>query len=112
MASKWYLPAPWPEPSLFDKVISRANGLFIFIKTVVLSLEHCKNPTKSLRAALQDSDGTGLHSLYNLYSSILKARIAPGDAEFQRVIGVILATAPYRSVGEEALATLAEVSPS
>jgi len=109
VASKWYLPTPWPEQSLFDRVISRANGLFIFIKTVVLVLERCQDPTESLKAAVGDSDGAGLDSLYSLYSSILKARIARGDPEFQRVIGVVLTTAPYRSLCDEAIAELAGV---
>jgi hypothetical protein len=105
-------PAPWPEESLFNRVISRANGLFIFIKTVVLALEHCKDPSESLEATLQDSSGPGLNSLYALYSSILKARIMPRDAEFQRVIGVLLTTAPYRSLCEETIAELAGVRPN
>jgi len=112
VASKWYLPTPWPEKSLFDKVISRANGLFIFIKTVVRALEHCTDPTESLEATVQDSDGTGLSSLYSLYSSILKARIPPRNDEFQRVIGVLLTTAPYRSLCDDAIAELAGVRPN
>ena len=44
--------APWPEESLFDRITSRANGLFIFIKTIVLSLEQCADPTESLEAAI------------------------------------------------------------
>ena len=109
MASKWYITPPWPEESLFNGITSRSNGLFIFIKTVVLGLEHCKDPTASLKAALEGSDGTGLNSLYALYSSILRMRIAPGDAEFRRVIGVLLITAPYRSLSEETLANFAGV---
>jgi len=107
VASKWYL-ATWPDDSLFNEVISQANGLFIFIKTIVLALEHCKNPTVSLRAALGGSGGSGLNPLYGLYSSILKARIAP-DAEFQRVIGVLLITSPHRSLSEETIAKFAGV---
>ena len=52
VAEHWCLSAPWPEESLFDGVISQANGLFIFVKTVVRSLEHCKDPEESLRATL------------------------------------------------------------
>jgi len=109
VASKWYLPGPWPEQSLFDRVISRADGLFIFIKTVVLALGRCQEPTTYLKATVQDSDGTGLNSLYSLYSSIVKERISPGNTEFQRVIGVVLTTAPYRSLCDEAIAKLAGV---
>jgi len=111
VASKWHLAAPWPEESLFNRVISRANGLFIFIKTIILSLEQCEDPEESLKVTLQNSDGTGLNSLYGLYSSILKARIPPKDAKFQRVIGVILATAPYRSLREETIGELVGVKP-
>ena len=112
VASKWYLSAPWPEELLFDRVITRANGLFIFIKTVVLTLAHCSDPTESLKAALQGPDGAGVDSLYRLYSSILKARIAPSCAEFQRVIGVLLTTATYRALCEDAIAELAGVRPN
>jgi hypothetical protein len=109
VASRWYLPTPWPENSLFDRIISQANGLFIFIKTVVRSLENCRDPTEALEAALQDSDGTGLNSLYGLYSRILRARVASGDPKFQRVVGVLLTTAPNHSLHDEAIAELAGV---
>ena len=112
VASDWHLPAPWPEESIFDGIISRANGLFIFIKTLVLALEHCEDPTESLKATLHDPDGTGLYTLYGLYSSILTARIPPNDAKFRRVIGVLLATAPYRPLREETIAELAGVRPN
>jgi hypothetical protein len=112
VAEKWYLSTPWPENSLFERTISQANGLFIFIKTVVLSLENCKDPTKALQGALEDADGTGLDSLYGLYSRILKARVTPGDVEFQRVVGVLLTTAPNHSLRDEAIAELAGVGPN
>ena len=112
VAERWYLSTPWPEESLFNKAISHANGLFIFIKTVVLTLEYCDDPTESLEATLQYSANTGLNSLYTLYSSILQSRIAPRDGKFQRVIGVLLATAPYRSLCRETIAELAGVRPN
>ena len=112
VAEKWHLSTPWPEESLFDRIISRANGLFIFIKTIVLALEHCEDPTESLKGIMQDSVGTGLKPLYRLYSSILKARILPGNAEFRRMIGVVHTTAPYRPVSEETIAELAGVRPN
>jgi len=112
VAKEWCLPTPWPEPSLFDGVISKANGLFIFIKTIVLALEQCEDPTESLKAALQDSAGTGMTSLYGLYSSILKARIVHSSAEFQRMIGVLLTAAPYRLLYDETIAELAQVRPN
>jgi len=112
MAEKRFLPIPWPEQPLFDGVISRANGLFIFIKTLVLTLQQCDDPEETLRAALQDSAGTGLKPLYNLYSSVLKARKVPSNAEFRQVIGVLLAVAPYRTLCEESIAELAGVRPN
>jgi hypothetical protein len=112
VARKWYLTTPWPERSLFDRVISRANGLFIFIKTVVLALENCADPTETLEATLQDSAGTGLKSLYDLYSSILKSRIVHLNAEFRQTIGVLLTTAPYRPLCEDSIADLAGVKPN
>ena len=109
VAERWYLPTPWPEESLFNGAISRANGLFIFIKTIILAIEHRKDPTEALKAALQDADGAGLNSLYGLYSSILRARITPSDVEFRQMIGVLLITAPHRLLCDEAIAELAGV---
>ena len=109
LALNLHLQSPWPDPSLFERVISRANGLFIFIKTVALALEKCEDPTESLEATLRDSDDTGLISPYGLYSSIIKARIVHSNAKFQRVIGVLLTTAPHRPLCEETIAELAGV---
>ena len=112
VASVWHLEAPWPEKSDFNKIISQANGLFIFIKTLVLALNHCEDPEESLKGALQDSVGTGLESLYELYSNILNAQIMHNNAGFQRMIGVLLATSPYRALCDETIAELAEVKPN
>jgi hypothetical protein len=111
VVADWHLPTPWPEESDFNKAISRANGLFIFIKTLVLALERSADPTESLKAALQDSAGTGLESLYALYSSVLKSQIVHNNVEFQRVIGVLLTTSPHRTLCDETIAELAEVKP-
>ena len=109
VASVWHLDTPWPKESDFERVISQANGLFIFIKTLVLALERSEDPEESLKDALQDSAGTGLEALYTLYSSILKARIVLKRAEFQRMIGVVLTTSPYRALCDETIAELAGV---
>jgi len=107
IAHKWCLPTPWPEESLFDRLVYRASGLFIFIKTVILALEQCEDLEKTLSAALQDSAGTGLKPLYELYSNILKVQRVPRNVEFQQMIGVLLTTAPYRPLREETIAELA-----
>ena len=109
VASHWHLDTPWPKESDFNKVITRANGLFIFIKTLVLALERSEDPEESLKAALQDSAGPGSESLYELYSSILKAQIVHKNAEFQRVIGVLLTTSPYLALCDKTIAELAGV---
>jgi len=111
VASDWHLTTPWPEESDFNRAISRANGLFIFIKTLVLALERCADPEVSLKAALQGSAGTGLESLYGLYCSIIKAQIVRNNSEFQRMIEVLVATAPYRALCDETIAELAGVKP-
>ena len=110
VASKRHLRTPWPEPSLIDRVISRAEGLFIFVETIARALEQCEDhPTEHLKATLEDSAGTSLTPLYGLYSSILKAQIAHNTAEFRRMIGVLLTTAPHRPLCPETLAELAGV---
>jgi len=108
VAELWCRPIPWPGQLLFDRVISRANGLFIFIKTLVLALEQCENLEETLKAALQDS---GLKPLYDLYSSILKTRRVPNNAEFRQVIGVLLIATPYRTLSDDSIAELAGVAP-
>ena len=112
VAKKWHLSTPWPAQPIMNRVISQANGLFIFVKTVVLTLERCKDPEKTLEATLQDSASTGLKPLYNLYSNILKEREVLSDAEFWQVIGVLLTATPYRTLGEESIAELAGVKPN
>ena len=112
MASKWHLPASWPEEPLFNRVVSQANGLFIFVKTFFLALEQCEDPKASLEAILKGSAGPGMEALYKLYSNILKSRLVHSNvAAFQRTIGVLLTTAPNRSLCEETIATLADVPP-
>ena len=110
VASCRNLDTPWPEESDFNKVISRANGLFIFVKTLVLALKRGGDPEESLKAALQDSAVTGLESLYELYSSVLKAQNELNNAEFQRIVGVLLAASHYRAPCEETIAELAGVN--
>jgi len=111
VASDWHLQNTWPEESDFNRVTSLANGLFIFIKTLVLTLERCEDPKESLKHTLEGSTGTGLESLYGLYSSILKAQIVHSNAEFRRMMGVLLTTAPYCPLCEETIAELAGVKP-
>ena len=109
VAKCWHLNTPWPRESDVERVISRANSLFIFIKTVVLALKCCKDPEEALTGALQDSSGTGLESLYELYSSILKAQIMPNDIELHQTIGVLLAASPYCALRDETIAELVGV---
>ncbi len=106
-----FLQSPWPEQSLLEGVLTRAAGLFIFIETLALALEHCIDPTELLKATLLDSASPGLTSLYGLYSSIVKARKVQHNADFQRMIGVLLITALYRPLREETIAELAGVRP-
>jgi hypothetical protein len=109
VASQWHLPMPWPEEPDFNKLISRANGLFIFIKTLILALEKCEDAEESLKEALQGSAGTGMESLYGLYSSILKTHSNIGG--FWRMI-IVITTAQYRPLRKETIAKLTGVKPN
>ena len=109
VALRRFLQFPWPEQPLFDGVVSRVAGLFIFIETLALALEMCHDPTELLKATLADSASPGLTSLYALYSSTVKARKVQKNAEFRRMIRVLLVTAPYRPLSEETIAELAGV---
>ena len=111
VASMRYLQSPWPEPLLFDGVITRAAGMFIFIETLTRALEHCDDATELLATTLNDPAGPGLTSLYGLYSSIARARRVRRSDEFQRMIGVLLVTAPHRPLCEETIGELAGVKP-
>jgi len=108
VASRWNLPTPWPPEPLLNRVILRANGLFIFIKTLVLALKKCKDPEECLKETLQGSDSAGSKSLYTLYSSIVKAHSEIGG--FWRMI-VVITTAQYRPLRKEAIAELVGVKP-
>ena len=57
VAKVWCLPAHWPGQLLFDGVISRANGLFIFIKTLVLALKQCEDPDDTRTNRYFGTDG-------------------------------------------------------
>ena len=109
VASESHIETTWPEESLFNRVISQADGLFIFIETIVLTLEGSTDPTKSLEATLQDSASTGLKPLYGLYLSILREKIQKGHTEFRQMMGAILSTAAYRPLCDKTLAKLADV---
>jgi len=109
VASNWQITTPWPEEPDFNKLISRANGLFIFIKTLALALEDSSDAEKSLKEALEGPDGTGLESLYGLYSSILKAR--SNIDGFWRMI-VVTTTAQYHPLRKETIAELTGVKPN
>ena len=111
VASTRCLQSPWPERLLLDKIISRASGSFIFIETLALALEYSYEPTKLLGVALQDSSSPGLRSLYELYSTIVRARRVQRNAEFRRMVGVLLTTTPHRLLCEETIAELAGVRP-
>ena len=109
VAARWNLGTAWPKESDFNRVIARADGLFIFIKTLVLAICDCTDPKETLKTALHDSAGTGSESLYELYSSILKAQKALNNAGFHRMVGVLLAASPYHALCEETIAELAGV---
>ena len=111
LAEKWFLPT-WLEEPLFNRVISQANGLFIFIRTLVLALELSSDPEEALNEMLRGSISAGLESLFGLYTSILKAQLVTcNTAEFWQVV-VLITTAQYRPLHEEAITTLARVKPN
>ena len=58
VAQEWEFSPPWPEETLLDKLISRADGLFIFIKTLALALRRCRDPTSILAAASEEVGDT------------------------------------------------------
>jgi len=109
VASRWGLSKSWPEEYDFNRVVSRANGLFIFIKTLILALEKCEDAEEYLKEALLGSAGTGLESLYGLYSSILKPHSKIGG--FWRMI-VVITTAQYRPLCKDPIAKLTGVKPN
>jgi len=112
VAEMQYLESPWPEPSLFDRIISRAAGLFIFVETLARTLVDSHDANELLAATLHDQASPGLGSLYGLYASIVRRRRVPSSAEFRLVVGVLLSTAPYRPLCDETIAELAGVKPN
>jgi hypothetical protein len=111
VVKRWCLSTPWPEESLFEGVVSRANGLFIFIKTVVLALEHCKDPDESLKATLQTQMESGIEISIRTLLQYPKGTNSGQRQRISAMIGVLLTTAPYRPLCEETIAELAGVKP-
>ena len=109
VASHCHIRRAWPEELDFNELISRANGLFIFIKTLTLALMQCEDAEESLKEVLQGSAGTGLESLYGRYSNILKAHSKIDG--FWRMI-VVTTTAQYRPLRKETIAKLTGVKPN
>ena len=112
VASLRGLQPPWPEPLVLDIIITRAAGLFIFIETLALTLERCRNPPALLRTTLQGSARPALESLHGLYSSIVRARRVQDDhsnADFRRMIGALLISAPHRPLCERTIGELVGV---
>jgi len=109
VASHRCIRTAWPEESDFNKLITRANGLFIFIKTLVLALVECEDAEEFLKEALQGSANTGWEPLYGLYSSILKPH--SNIHGFWRMI-VVITTAPHRPLCAKTIAKLTGVKPN
>ena len=109
VASHSRIRTAWPEEPDFNELITRANGLFIFIKTLILALEKCEDAEEFLKEALQGSAGTGLEALYGLYSSILKPH--SNIRGFWQMI-VVITTAQYRPLCAETIAKLTGVKPN
>ncbi|KIM24764.1 hypothetical protein M408DRAFT_49255, partial [Serendipita vermifera MAFF 305830] len=85
------LPSDWPGEQVIDRLIERARGLFIWIKTVLKLLESGE-PQRTLRQVL--SNGAG--SMADLYAWILHASFPkPSDddsKDFRAVLGAIILT--------------------
>ena len=99
---------PWPEPSHIEGVTSRAEGLFIFIDTIVDRIIHSQDP-KLLGTMLEDPRRYGWPPLYERFLRILKKEIRKHE-NFNKVIGVLIIAS--RALHEEELAKVAEVRPS
>jgi hypothetical protein len=109
VASHWHLPTPWPTESDFNKVSLVRTASSSSLRLLFSHLRNVTDAEESLKEALQGSAGTGLESLYGLYSSILKAHSNIGG--FWRVI-VVITTAQYRPLSKESIAKLTGVKPN
>lgn len=110
VVSELFPTPPWPEQSLIEEVISRAEGLFIFIDTIAHGIVESQD-AKRLKPMLEDPSRPGWKPLYQRYSSILEEEIRYRK-NFREVIGVLLIVPPSCTLREETLATLAGVEHS
>ena len=79
-----YITLPWPSPSVFDDLVLRSAGSFIFAFTLVNFVNDGTDlPHRKLEAALQSHTG-----LDPLYSQVLQ--IAPRSPHFSRIINAVI----------------------
>ena len=79
-----YITLPWPSPSVFDDLVLRSAGSFIFAFTLVNFVNNGTDlPHRKLEAALQSHTGCD-----PLYSQVLQ--IAPRSPHFSRIINPVI----------------------
>src|SRR5258706_1958449 len=96
VASHRNLDTPWPEEADLNRVISRANGLFIFVKTLVLALKRCTDPEEYLKAVWRVPARTVLEPQCGVYDIILKAQQVHSNAEPRPTVRALLSASPPR----------------
>jgi len=76
----------WPSKSPFNRVILQANGLFIFIKILVLALEKCRDPEDCLKEPLL---GISVRPLLQYRKSAWEeCLIATSTADCAKILGI------------------------
>lgn len=101
------LPDNWPGEELLGRIISRAGGLFIYIKTVRRLLKDELDPENILAEIIDGTSGNPEGTLYKLYSMAIDSRIGENKKPFCQAIRVIIAVAPYRPLCDATVAALA-----
>jgi hypothetical protein len=96
ISARWQsLPTEWPEPGIIDELTTKAEGLFIWAKTMIEFIGE-GNPKYKLNQILK---GHATQGIKGLYSHILDTSFGDPDEEticaFRSIVGtIILAKTP------------------
>jgi hypothetical protein len=103
------LPTNWPNEDMINALVTRSDGLFIFIETVYLLIKDDEDPNELLTKVLANSTGYGVSGLFKLYKNVLESKSIRNTETFRSVIGTILVVAPHRPLPEETVAKLLSI---
>ena len=96
----------WPGEARLGQMTERSHGLFIYIDTIYRILKPFKDPDEKLNLVLGEQQQDANSELHTLYLAALKSEVGEETEEFCRIARAIIASATYRPLSDETLASL------